>query len=98
MDLVEHALALGREVPDAGGSGNAGVGDVALEALKLELERFELELRRRGLERGRADHELRDEPRERVVAGRQLSRRGAEAAAQVSGGPPCRGRREVVVG
>ena len=58
-------------------AGEAGAGDVAFEAVEVELQRLELELAGRRLERAGADDELGDQPRELVVARRAGSRSGA---------------------
>src|ERR1700742_3652195 len=94
-DLVEHLLALYGERRDAGRAGQPGAGDVAFEAVEVELERLELELRRRGLECARLDDEHGDQTGEVVVARREVGGRGPQAAAQVRGGLARRGRGEV---
>ena len=93
-DVVEDLLALGGEVVHALVALGARGGDAAVEAVEVELEALELELGRRGLELAGADDELGDQAGERLVARRQLARRGAQAAAQVLGGAArCSGRR-----
>ena len=69
----------------------------AVEVVEVELERLELELGGRRLELAGADHELGDEAGERLVAGRELAGRRAQAAAQVLGGAAGRRRGEQLV-
>src|SRR4051795_6138036 len=97
-DLVVHSPALYGEGSDAARvARETGVGDVALEAVEVKLEGLELELGRRRLQRSCANHELGDEPRERLVARWQAGGGRAQPAAQVGGGLARRGRGEVVV-
>src|SRR4051794_4770859 len=96
-DLFEDALALRRELAYAASARQPRLGDVALEPVEVELQRLELELGRRGLERPGADDQLGHQAGERLVARRQVGGRRAQAPAQVRGGLAGRRRREVVV-
>src|SRR3954465_7358574 len=77
------------------GGGGGGVG--AWERVGGGLERLELELLGRRLEVAWSDHELGHEPRERLVAGREVGARRAQASAQVRGRLARGGCGEVVV-
>src|SRR4051812_22770393 len=96
-DLVEHALALYRELADAGSASEPSARHVALEPTEIKLQCLDLELLWRRLETAGGDHELGDQTGERLVAGRQVGGRRAQAPAQVLRGLAGRGRREGVV-
>ena len=86
-DRVEHPLALGGEGAH-GALGRAGVdggGDLAVEAVEVELEGLELEGGRRGVEPAGVDDDLRDELGQLVLVAED---RGGvlEVAAQALGG------------
>ena len=88
-DRVEHPLALGGEGAHGalGGAGVDGGGDLAVEAVEVELEGLELERGGGGVEPAGVDDDLRDELGELVVVAED--RRGVlEVAAQALGGEP----------
>src|SRR4051812_18667947 len=61
-DRVEDLLALGRQRADlALGGARAGGGDLAVEAVEIELEGLELERGGGGVELARAEDDLRDQ-------------------------------------
>jgi hypothetical protein len=60
-DRVEHLLALGGEGSDGALAARPGRGDLAVEAMELELERLELERGRGGVELASAEDDLRDQ-------------------------------------
>src|SRR5436190_12945572 len=86
-DLVEDGLALGGEVADSLSAGGSGSGDQAVEAGEVELEGLERELGRGGLEVAGSDDELGDQAGEGLVVGWEIRGGGADAAAEVLGGP-----------
>src|SRR3954447_24026221 len=96
-DRVEDLLALRGEVADARPAGDAGVGDVAFEAVEFELELLELELRACGVERARGDDELGDQVGEGLVVAREGRHRGAKTAAEIRRGLAGSRAGEVVV-
>ena len=60
-DRVEHLLALGGEGSDGALAARPGGGDLAVEAVEVELERLELEGGRGGVELAGAEDDLRDQ-------------------------------------
>src|SRR3954452_4687749 len=85
-DRVEDLLTLRGEGADRALAGTrAGGGDLAVEAVQIELEGLELERRRRGVELARAQDDLRDELGELRRVGEDGGRAG-EAAAEALGG------------
>src|SRR3954471_5687080 len=96
-DLVEHALALYREIADAGSAREPSARHVAFEPTEIELQRLDLELLRRRIEIAGADHELGDQAGKRLIAGWEICGRCPQAAAEVFGSRAGRGRGEGVV-
>src|SRR5215213_5534726 len=85
-DRVEDLLALGSEGADLSlGSARPGGGDLAVEAMEVELEGLELERRRRGVELARAQDDLRDELGQLGRVGED-GRRAGQVAAEALGG------------
>src|SRR4051812_42137188 len=84
-DRVEDLLALGGEGADLALASRPGGGDLAVEAVEVELERLELERRGRGAELPGTEDDLGDELRE---LGRVADHGGrvVEMAAQAFGG------------
>src|SRR3954447_7964509 len=85
-DRVEDVLALCGEGADLSLAGaRAGGGDLAVEAVEVELEGLELQGRRRRVKLARAQDDLRDELGELGRVGED-GRRAGEAAAEALGG------------
>src|SRR4051794_41930415 len=81
-DLVEDLLALHGKGADAGGARQPRLGDVALEAVQVELQGLQLEFRRGRLEAVRVDGELGDQAGGGLVAARGGRPRMAQGDAE----------------
>src|SRR5215218_1022936 len=85
-DRVEDLLALGGERADRSLAGaRPGGGDLAVEAVEVELERLELERGRRGVEPARGHDDLGEQLGELRGVGED-GRRAREVAAKADGG------------